>query len=69
MQILYEAQEINVPEGVMPEHPIIDVTDYPEDVRVQVRASLIDIMAGRTYTLQKHMHYHEENLACLVEAL
>ena len=69
MQILYEALESNVPKGVISENPLIDVTDYPEDVRLQVRASLIDIMVGRTYILRKHTHLHEENQACMVEAL
>ncbi len=70
MQVFYEAIE-QLPLGSLlkPENPRIDVTDYSEDVRLRVRADLIDIMAGRTYTLRKHTHRHEENLACSVEAL
>ncbi len=70
MQVFYEAIELLPQDSrLKPENPRIDVTDYPEDVRVQVRASLIDIMAGRTYTLRKHTHRHEENQPCSVEAL
>ncbi len=70
MQVFYEAIE-QLPLGSLlkPENPRIDVTDYPEDVRLQVRDALIDIMAGRTYILRKHTHQHEENQPCSVEAL
>ncbi len=69
MQILYEAIEQVPSHGIEPEIPCIDVTGYSEAVCEQVRLDLIDIMAGRTYILRKHYHYHKEHRPCETELL
>lgn len=66
MRIYLEATE-NVAEGIEGDFVRIDVTGYTETEIADIKQEIIDIMAGKSYTLQKHICGHEDNAECKVE--